>query len=137
MEELQRVRSWFRDGLLVSPLDRPSSVHLARAVAACADSPIRLEAYSREIVDLISPAEHLIFVVADGLGMNLMDELPEGAVLRMNCIKSIGAVFPPSTGTALTSIVSGAWPATHGVLFWWEYLRSPGSVSYRFPLGSD
>ena len=125
MSEVARVESWFREGRIVRPLRGACTVDLARAIAAVVGAPAPDGEHVRDIARRIGETEHLIFVIADGFGMHLMDYLPEASLLRSRCEQSIDAVFPSSTAPALTSVATGQWPATHGLLFWYQYLRGP------------
>jgi hypothetical protein len=133
MDDLQRVQSWFDEGRLIRPLRGPNTVHLARAIASVAGAPAAIDGHVRDIAARIGPTEHLILVLADGFGMNLIDYLPEGSLLRTKCGTSIDAVFPSSTAPALTSIATAQWPATHGLLFWWQYIREADRSVYTLP----
>jgi hypothetical protein len=133
MDDVDRVRQWFAEGRVVHPLARPTTVHLARAVASVAGASTALDDESREIAANIGESEHLIFVLADGFGMNLMEQLPATSLLRTHCIRRISAVFPSSTAPALTSFATGEWPASHGLLFWWQYMEESDISVFTLP----
>ena len=64
----------FDAGVLLRPSDRrPNLVHLVRALATLAGvGDLGASPPVADIVSTIGPAEHLIFVLMDGLGMNLV-----------------------------------------------------------------
>jgi hypothetical protein len=125
MSELKRVHSWFESGKLLRPdYDLPSTVHLARAVAVLCGAPLALDAPSRDLAARIGEHEHYLFVLADGLGMNLVDGLPATALLRRGLAREMRSVFPSSTAPALTSLATGSWPAEHGITGWFVYLTT-------------
>src|SRR5438445_11981908 len=82
----------FGEGILVRPTDRRGNlVHLVRAVATlCGVEELGAGAATRELVELIGPAEQLIFVLLDGLGMMLVDHLPADSFIA----RSMGRETP-------------------------------------------
>ncbi len=123
MSDVSRLLSWFDEGLLVRPnLTTPSTVHLAHVLAAYAGVEGDLDAPEREIATAIGDAEHVVFVLADGLGMNLVESRDERSVLRRGLKMELTTVFPSSTAPALTSLATGLWPSQHGLPSWHVYL---------------
>ncbi|MBT3942957.1 MAG: PglZ domain-containing protein [Chloroflexi bacterium] len=133
MSNVDRLIAEFEVGTLLRPsINTPNSVDLSRAVA-------RLSGYSRaesptgsetEIADLIGPAEHIVFVVADGLGMSILETLPEDAFLRRSLALELQSVFPSTTSAALTTLATGEWPVNHSVIGWWTHFAEiPGPAT--------
>ena len=133
MSDVDRLIGEFDTGTLLRPsVDTPNSVDLSRAVA-------RLSGYARpgdntgsdtEIADLIGAAEHIVFVVADGLGMSILETLPEDAFLRHSLARELQSVFPSTTSAALTTLATGEWPVNHGVIGWWTHFAEiPGPAT--------
>ena len=135
MSDLERVLAWFESGALVRPDSTlPNTVDLARAIASlCGVTGVPLSAHARGVVDAVGPAEHLIFLMADGLGMNLIERLPENSFLRSHLVMEMRAVFPSSTAPALTSLATGRWPAEHGVPAWFTYLPDADLIATILP----
>lgn len=123
--DIDRVRVWFASGALLAPdPSLPNSVDLALALASVAGVPdVALTENASAIAARAAGAEHLVFVLADGLGMNLIETLPEGSFLRQQTAMELRAVFPPTTAAALTTLATGLWPAQHAVPSWFSYLR--------------
>jgi hypothetical protein len=71
---------------------------------------------------MIGPAEHLVFVLIDGFGMNLVEREPPCSPFRACLAGELKSVYPSSTAPALTSLATGAWPSEHAVPGWWTYL---------------
>lgn len=135
MSDVPRLLSWFDDGSLVRPsAGVPNTVALARAVASLAGAPgVGVDAPARRIVDAVGRSDHYVFVLADGLGMNLVETLQETSFLRSHVAMEMQAVFPPSTAPALTSLATGRWPAGHGLLEWFLYVQSHGLTAVVLP----
>lgn len=125
MGDLERVRAWIEAGRLLPPsTELPNTVDLARVLAErCGVDDAPASAAGAAIADAIPPAEHYVFVLVDGLGLELLERrLPPAAFLRRQQALELRAVFPSTTAAALTSLATGEWPASHGVPAWWTYL---------------
>jgi hypothetical protein len=136
MSDLERVRAWFDSGALLPPdADAPNSVDLALALARLCGAPAGAAATTgaRAVADAVGAAEHLVFVLADGLGMNLVEGLPGTAFFRARLAMELRSVFPSTTAAALTSLATGRWPGEHGVMSWWLHLPEPGLTATILP----
>jgi Type I phosphodiesterase / nucleotide pyrophosphatase len=124
MSDVSRLLGWFSSGLLLRPEpSTPGTVHLARAIAALCGAPLQLEAPALQVADVIGESPHYVFVLGDGLGMNLVESLSPESFLRRHLALELASTFPSSTAPALTSIGTGLWPGEHGVPGWLVYLR--------------
>ena len=125
---VERLRGWFADGTLIRPdTSVPDTVALARAVMSLIGVPdVSVDDNARMLVDAIGHHEHYVFVMCDGLGMNLIERLPPDAFLRRSLAVEMRSVFPSSTAPALTTIATAAYPARHAVPTWWTYLPDAG-----------
>lgn len=114
----------FARGDLIRPSHhRPNLVHLVRAVASLAGvGDIDRTGATQDLIDLIGPSDHLVFVLLDGLGMNLMRELPDGSFLASHLRRELLATCPSTTACALTSLATGEYPSRHGVTGWFTHL---------------
>jgi predicted AlkP superfamily pyrophosphatase or phosphodiesterase len=131
MGDIDTLLTTFESGRLLRPSSTvPNLVDLARALAglAGAHDEVATDGSSR-LAGLIGAAEHLVFIVADGLGMMLMDELPASGFLPTHLVAELRTVFPSSSATALTTLATGAWPNTHGVTGQWTHLPEIGATA--------
>lgn len=135
MSDVQRLLAWFEAGALVRPDPGvPNTVDLSRAIASiCGAADIELSAAARGVAGAIGPAEHVIFVMADGLGMNLIERLPAKSFFRAQFAFEMQAVFPSSTAPAVTSLATGAWPSEHAVPGWFTYLPDDDLIAAILP----
>ena len=75
-----------------------------------------------------------MFVLADGLGVEQVEALPEGRLpARCTSAAVLQTVFPSSTAPAVTSFVTGEWPTQHGVTGWWTHIPSIGIAGAVLP----
>jgi hypothetical protein len=123
----------FASGTLVRPTDsEPNLIHLTRAIATRAGvADLDTMPAVRELLDLIPPAQHLIFVLLDGMGMNLLRHLPPESFMARSVRREIRAVCPSTTACALTTVATAAYPSQHGATGWFTYLadRQPRPIT--------
>ncbi len=127
--------SLFEQGLLVRPdVSSPDLVHLVRAVTTIAGVD-GLDSYpaTRQLIDLIGQTSHLVFVLLDGLGMNIVDRLDSGSFLRSSLKTTLVSTCPSTTACALTSVATAVWPAAHAITGWFTYLPEFGLTTALLP----
>ena len=114
-------------------LVRPSGparniVDLGVAIASLAGTRgVRLSPNADAIARLIGKPDHLVLVMADGLGNELLQAM-EGSFLSANLADTIASVFPTSTPVVLTSLATGLWPNQHAVTASHSYQSELGYV---------
>ena len=121
----QRVESWFDDGTLIRPRAAgvAGSVDLVRAIASLAGATgVVLSEGAQSLKKQIRPSSHLVLVIVDGLGLELLHRHLHSGFLIDHLADRIEAVFPSTTAAALTSLATGAYPAEHAIPGWWIYL---------------
>ena len=135
MSDVDRLLGEFASGSLLRPSPESANVvDLARAIARLtgADS-VPPSPGSAKLAGLIAPSDHLIFVLADGLGLSMMEQLPADSFLRSNLAARMTTVFPSTTAVVLTTLATGEWPATHAVTGWFTHLQEIGSAAAILP----
>src|SRR5688500_19682246 len=112
-----RLEELFSRGVLVRPAtQQPNLVHLIRALATlCGAEHIDRSPPVQQLIDLIGRAEHYVFVLLDGLGMNILPMLPDNSFVRRNLKLTLQSTCPSTTARALTSIATAEWPNRHGL----------------------
>ncbi len=126
MSDHQRLIDGFDSGELVRPFAGSTSlIDVVRACAkTCGVEGVPMSNASRAIADHLKRSEHLIFVLADGLGIDFIDRLPRDSWLRRHTRRSIQGTFPPTTPVALTTVATGEYPSSHAITGWWTHLPS-------------
>jgi hypothetical protein len=81
----------------------------------------------------IGEADHYLFVLIDGLGMDLLHRVPGRSFLRSNLVEPLQAVFLSTTATALTTLATAQWPCSHSVPGWWTHLQDRGITAVTLP----
>ena len=128
MSDVGELLEAFEAGTLLRPAaDVPNLVDLARAFATVAGAEgLELTAAARELAGVLGAREHLVLVLADGLGLEMLEREPAAPFLRAHLAQELRGVFPASTAVALTSLATGEWPAQHAVTGWWTHLEEIG-----------
>ena len=124
MNDLSGLLAAFESGELVRPsTDALNLVDLANYVAGLGGASRRSSgSNTAPIADLIGAPDHLVFVMADGLGMNVVSEMSGSSFIRGHLAAELHSVFPTSTPVVLTSLATGVWPSAHAVPGWHVYL---------------
>ena len=78
-------------------------------------------------------ARHIVLLVADGLGAALLARTPSAPALQSATAGIITSVFPPTTATAVTTLLTGLAPQQHGLTGWFMFFRALGSVISVLP----
>ena len=84
-------------------------------------------------LDSLHDAKNIVLLIVDGMGYNYLREFGGGSLLKRNLRESISSVYLPSTGSAITSVMTGVAPQQHAVTGWFVYLKEFGLVSRILP----
>lgn len=124
MSDLEKLLEKFERGELLRPdPDLPNVVDLARALANLAGVELcETTPGVSKLRQIIGPSDHLVFVLADGLGLNLLDHLPPDSFLSSHVVTELRSIFPSTTAAVLTTYATGEWPNQHGVTGQWTHL---------------
>ncbi len=76
----------------------------------------------------------LVFLLIDGLGDAFLDRFGRGSLLHAHRQRRITSVFPSTTASALTTILTGLAPAAHGLTGWFINDRRFGGAIAPLPL---
>lgn len=125
MDDLARVRSWLEEGLLLHPQAGAGTiVDLVRALLSVAGvGGETVERAPTALATALGDPDHLVFVLIDGLGVELLDRCAPTGFLAQHRVSELRSVFPSTTAAALTSLATAEYPAQHGIPGWWVYLE--------------
>lgn len=88
-----------------------------------------LELTPREIRDY----RQVLLLVVDGLGMAPLKAISPDGILARSVRTPMTSVFPSTTATAVTSLMTGLYPLEHGLTGWHMYFRELGTVLAVLP----
>lgn len=131
MNDVERLTAAFDSGRLLRPsADIPNIVDLASAVASASGATdTGFTKGAAEIAGRIGTCDHLVFIIADGLGMELVETLPRDSFLRRHLATELRTVFPSTTSSVLTTLSTAEWPGRHAVIGWDVYIPQIDAVS--------
>ena len=67
--------------------------------------------------------KHIVVILVDGMGVDLLNKIPNKGLFYKNKVMDIQTVFPTSTGCVLTSVATGKYPSSTGIFGWFGYNR--------------
>jgi Type I phosphodiesterase / nucleotide pyrophosphatase len=76
---------------------------------------------------------NILLLVVDGLGYRYLREVHSGNTLNQFLCGSMTSVFPSTTATAITAMMSGLAPQQHGLTGWHIYFEEIGAVGAVLP----
>ena len=79
---------------------------------------------------------NVLLLVVDGLGYRYLRDVHGGSTLCKHLRGSMTSVFPSTTATAITAIMSGLAPQQHGVTGWHVYFEEIDAVGAVLPFRS-
>ncbi len=132
----EQVEAWLADGTLLHPVwDGPGFLDLVHAAAGHAgiERPVARVDPAR-VAPWMPEAEHVVLVLADGMGTALLGHLPEDAFLREHHTATLRTVFLSTTVAAITALGTGLWPADQAAPGWWTYLAGPNITAAGLPM---
>lgn len=135
MSDVDRLLAAFASGERIRPsADTANLIDLVTAIGATAGIPgPALEGHAGAIAERLAGAEHIVFVLADGLGMQFIDALPPEAWLRRQLVQPLLAPFPSTTAVSITSIATGRWLTDHASPGWWAYIPARDLIAVPLP----
>lgn len=81
---------------------------------------------------LLRSAQHILLIVIDGLGEQVLWRFP-GSQLARERRQVLTSVFPTTTATAITTLMTGQAAQQHAITGWYMWLREAGVVSTILP----
>ncbi len=76
---------------------------------------------------------HVALLVVDGLGLNYLQRQGEPNGLRLHLRGSLTSVFPSTTASAITTLLTGLAPAQHALTGWHVYFEEIGAIGAVLP----
>ena len=71
---------------------------------------------------------NIILIILDGMGYNLFNRVSKKNNIKWDNVHKLTSVFPPTTASAITSIMTGRSPLEHGVIGWSLYFKEFGKM---------
>jgi hypothetical protein len=87
----------------------------------------------RDALPALARRSHLVLVVVDGLGYHHLMRGAAASTLARHAQRSLTSVFPSTTASAITTFLTGATPAEHGLIGWHMYLDEIDAIAAVLP----
>lgn len=87
-------------------------------------------------LERLAAARRVLLLVIDGLGEELLGHIGPQSHLAGCRVGSMTSVYPPTTATAVTTLLSGQAPQQHGLTGWYMHFRELGTVTAVLPFTS-
>lgn len=108
-------------------------LNIANAVYYKAGGKIELNKEEQEINNLFKKKNKTVFILIDGMGKILLDNLLPDSFLSKNVKGVARALFPSTTAVVLTALATGEYPATHSVNGWFNYIEETDESVISLP----
>lgn len=115
---------------------KTSIIDLVRTIYTYCGYPYKEENINPEIKRYVKNKKHILFILSDGMGSNLIDSLSDDMILRKNKVTDLLTVCPTTTGCVLSSVATAEYPSTHGMIGWYNYNRDR-NINYYTLLFKD
>ena len=119
MENLRKVLE--KNNFVIPNYKNLNIVDLAKTIYSRFGIKFESNSNIEKLSQLIPNNNHVLLILSDGTGSNLIDKLSSDSILRKNKKCDLITVFPSTTGCVLTSLVTATYPSTHGIWGWFNY----------------
>ena len=117
------VECLYNNDMIYPDYKKCSIVDVVRTIYKYCGYQYKLEDTNKEIEEYIENKKHILLILSDGMGSNLIDSLSNEMLLKKNKVADLLTVFPTTTGCVLPSIATAEYPSTHGMIGWYNYNR--------------
>ena len=121
MDKFQSIIS--RENLVIPNYDEPNIVDLVRLLYNYCGMNYKENKNIQLLKKYISNKKHLVLILVDGMGSDLLNKMPEKGLFYDMRKKDIQTVFPTATGCVLTSLATARYPSSTGIFGWYGYNR--------------
>lgn len=123
-----------RDGVQLPDYAGGSILNLMRSLAdACGGAPLPYPALRGFDTARAGRFRNLVLLVIDGCGLEVLRGAP-ASVLGRHVRGAMTSVFPSTTASAVTTLMTGLAPAEHGLTGWHMYFEEIDRVLAALPL---
>ena len=118
------INIMLKNDFIVPNYNNPNVVDLVRAIYSKYNIKTEINKNVETFKKIIPNNKHVLFILSDGTGSNLINKLSDNFILKKNRKEDIITVFPSTTACVLTSIVTAEFPEVHGIWGWFNYDRN-------------
>ncbi|MHA2385936.1 MAG: alkaline phosphatase family protein [Candidatus Thorarchaeota archaeon] len=111
-------------------------VNLMSSIASAVGAKSPYPEMANDWLSGIEDSKNIVLMAVDGLGYEYLLKHGKDTVLASSAQGSLTSVFPPSTGSAITTFITGLAPQQHAVTGWYVFLKEYGMMSRILPFTS-
>lgn len=115
------INTMLKNNFIVPNYNDPNIVDLMRAIYGKYNIKTELNKNVEAFQKIIPNNNHVLFILSDGTGTNLINQLNDDSILKKHKKDDIITVFPSTTACVLTSVVTAEFPENHGIWGWFNY----------------
>lgn len=109
--------------MVVPNYNKGSIIDVVRTIYKYCGYSYKEESINSKVKQYIKNKKHILFILSDGMGSNLIDSLSNEMLLKKYKVMDLLTVCPTTTGCVLPSIATAEYPAIHGLIGWYNYNR--------------
>ena len=121
MSNLERLFN--KEGFIIPNYDNPDIIDLVKLIYSYCGMNYKETKGMKEIKQYVSNKKHIVLILVDGMGSDLLDKIPNKGLFYNNKKMNIQTVFPTATGCVLTSVATAKYPSSTGIFGWFGYNR--------------
>ncbi len=106
---------------------------MACVLEALGDGPGPYSPLTQIPLSRLRQAQNVVLLVIDGLGYEFLTRAGAETALHAHLVGRITSVFPSTTATAITTLLTGTAPQQHGLTGWFTYFEEIGTVTAVLP----
>ena len=112
-----------KESFVIPNYDKPDIVDLVRLIYNYSGMNFKETKSMQEIKKYVSNKKHIVLILVDGMGVDLLNKIPNKELFYKNKVMDIQTVFPTATGCVLTSVATAKYPSSTGIFGWFGYNR--------------
>jgi len=89
--------------------------------------------FEKESSLALTDSENIVLLIVDGLGFNYLKEKGSNTLMAKHLKDELTSVFLPSTGSAISTFLTGLAPQQHAITGWFVHLPEYGIVTRFLP----
>lgn len=109
--------------MIVPDYKKVSIIDVVRTIYKYCGYQYKLDSINKETIKYLKNKKHILFILVDGMGSNLINSLSSKMILKKNKVADILTVWPTTTGCVLSSVATAEYPSIHGMIGWYNYNR--------------
>lgn len=113
-----------KEGFVIPNYNKSNIIDLVRLLYNYSGMNFKETKGMQEIKKYVSNKKHIVLILVDGMGVDLLNKIPDKELFYKNKVMDIQTVFPTATGCVLTSVATAKYPSSTGIFGWFGYNKN-------------